>query len=282
MKALLVDGLNLARRIYAAVSATPTPAGTEQDETHNGTEDSSFARVITTTTASLQRALNQHQPSHALVVFDHIGPTWRHRYYPDYKKNRAPMPQPLGNGLARLEQAFGEMKVACFALDGFEADDIIATIACKVAARGGRAVILSTDRHYCQLLQPNIAVFDHFAQRPLDAAMVSQKFQVAPQQLPDLLALAGDSSASIPGVKSIGLRTATKLIAEYHTLEKTLAIADGQINSKTYARLQSGREDARLAKTLFTLKTDIDIGLNLSQLRYQPAGAARPEGEISG
>ena len=260
MKALLVDGLNLVRRIYAAVP----------DEEKQADPSEHLAGVTASSSAaSLKRALNQHRPSHCIVVFDQGGRNWRHELYPDYKKNRAPMPAPLRGGLAQIERAFDEIRVECFSSAGYEADDIIATVAVKIAKRAGRALILSTDRNYCQLLSANIKVFDHFGQLYLDAEMIKKRFQVEPRQLPDLLALAGDSSLSIPGVKAIGIRTAAKLLNDYGSLEKTLKAAD-DIPGKLGSKLHGGRADARLAKTLFTLKTDIDLGINLNQLRYHP------------
>ncbi len=270
MKALLVDGLNLVRRLYAAVPTVPTvptmPAA-PTDEPGPADDSEHLAGVIAASAAALQRALNQHRPSHCLAVFDRGPKNWRHELYPDYKKNRPPMPEPLRTGLAQFEQAFGEIKVMCFSLAGYEADDLIATVAVKIARHNGHALILSTDRNYCQLLSEHIAVFDHFGQRFLDRDLIVKRFQVEPRQLPDLLALAGDSGASIPGIKSIGIRTAAKLLGDYGTLEKTLKAAK-DIPGKLGGKLRNGREDARLAKTLFTLKTDIDLGINLKQLRW--------------
>ena len=261
MKALLVDGLNLVRRIYAAVP--------EESKQGNVNGSDPLAGVIASCAGSLKRALNQHLPSHCLAVFDHGGRNWRHELFPDYKKNRAQMPEPLRDGLPQFERAFADIGVECFTLAGYEADDVIATVAVKIANHGGHALILSTDRNYCQLLGANIKVFDHFGQRYLDGEMLKKRFQVEPWQLPDLLALAGDSSVSIPGIKAIGIRTAAKLLNDYGNLEKTLKAAD-DIPGKLGGKLHNGREDARLAKTLFTLKTGIDLGINLNQLRYRP------------
>ncbi len=304
MKALLVDGLNLTRRIYAAVpDESDVPDESEANESESGessgresaeesaTESKSppdqprqrarrqhLTKVIASCAASLQRALNQHSPSHCLVAFDRGGRTWRHQLFPDYKKNRPPMPAPLRDGLPQFEQAFGEIGVMCISKAGYEADDLIATVAVKIAKRceqvgHGRVVILSTDRNYCQLLSPHIKVFDHFGQRDLDADMIVKRFEVTPQQLPDLLAMAGDSGLSIPGIKSIGIRTAAKLLADYGTLEKALNAAD-TIPGKLGSKLHRGGEDAHRAKTLFTLKTDIELGINLTQLRYHPPHAS--------
>lgn len=260
MKVLLVDGLNLVRRIHAAAPDEAKRAGGREP----------LAGVIASCAASLRRALNRHRPSHCLAVFDGGGGRdWRRRLYPEYKKNRPPMPAPLRDALPRIEQAFAAAGVDSFSRAGFEADDIIATVAVKVARRGGHALILSTDRNYCQLLGDRIAVFDHFAQRPLDRDLIVKRFRVEPRQLPDALALAGDSGLSIPGVRSVGIRTAAKLLAQYGDLEKVLQAA-AAIPGRLGRQLAEGREHARLAKTLFTLNTGADLGINLNQLRYNP------------
>lgn len=262
MKALLVDGLNLVRRIYAAAEKSNEKSQTQSAE-------HALKHAINSSTNSLRRALAQHKPSHCLVVFDHGGKNWRHELFPAYKKNRAPMPTPLRDGLTQFETAFNAIGITSFSLAGFEADDVIATLATKIAEHDGHALIISTDRNYCQLLSAHISVFDHFAQRPLDAEMTRKRFQVEPQQLPDLRALAGDTGASVPGVKAVGIHTAAKLIGDYGSLEAILKSAD-DIRGKLGVKLREGKQDARLAKKIFTLKTNINLGVNLNQLRYVP------------
>lgn len=179
------------------------------------------------------------------------------------------MPTPLQNALGEFESMLGGLGVNIFSLSGYEADDVIATLATKIARKDGHVVILSTDRILCQLLSDGIQVYDHFADQYLDKVMVMRKFQVNPEQIPDLLAMAGDSGLSIPGIRSIGIRTAAKLIHDHKKLETVLSVANdmpGKLGSKLY----SGKEDARLARQLFTLKTDINLGINLNQFRYIP------------
>lgn len=271
MKALLIDGFNLVRRIYAAVPHKP-----EKDKPEKNKPDLAVANdesiehinnVIRSTSASLQRALKKHKPSHCLTVFEQSGKNWRHELFADYKKDRSPMPTALHSAMADFESAFSHLGVKTFSLAGYIADDIIATLANKIALRGGHVVILSTDRILCQLLNSHIRVYDHFADHYLDAEIIKQKFQIEPEQLPHLLALVGDSNLSIPGIKFIGIRTAARLINEHGTLEKVLAVADN-IAGKLGSKLSNGKEDARLACQLFTLKTDIELGVNLNQFRY--------------
>ena len=257
MKVLVVDGLNLIRRISAAV---PLKNG-------NGKQDH-MEDVIRSTRHSMARALAQHTPSHCIMVMEQGGETWRHRLFPGYKEHRSPMPRTLEQGLADIEQAVGELGIACFSLPGFEADDIIATIAVKTARSGGHVVILSTDRIHCQLLGRSIEVYDHFAGKPLDSSVIRDKYGVEPAQLPDLLALCGDSGLSIPGVKSIGVKTASKLLGQYPNLNDLLKNAE-KIPGQAGKQLRAHRQEAVLAYQLFTLKTDIELGINLNRFRYR-------------
>lgn len=255
MKALLIDGMNLVRRVYAAIP------GDQSSPEH-------FDGALESTLNSIRRALSEHQPTHAVCVFDAGGRTWRHDIFSDYKIDRIPMPEQLRLNFHRLEAEIESLGIHCLSVPGVEADDIVATIAIKTAARDGQVVILSTDNSLCQLAGDRIRVRDHFAGRELDAAYVRGKFGVDPAQLVFLLGLVGDKSLNIPGVKSIGARTAAKLISEYGTLENMLANAE-QIRGRAGKALVAEAARARLSVALVRLKTDVNIGINLRQLRWR-------------
>ncbi len=277
MKALLVDGPNFTRRLAAAMLGA-SPFAPAADVGDNISDKARADELLQRCQASLSRALRQHRPSHCVVVFNGDGTTWRHQLHPPYKQKSRPTPPALPLAMPRMEATFRDLGVACFSLPGQPRDDVLATAARKIAAGGGRAVLLSTDRYFCQLLGDSIVVFDHFAQRALDAEEVMARSGVAPEHLVDALALAGVSGLSIPGVRGIGRRTAAKLIARYGGVDDILAAAGSSLGSKmlrgTRDKLNRGQREARLAKTLFTLKTDLDLGLNLNQFRYQPGVAA--------
>ncbi len=255
MKALLIDGHNLIRRIFAAV-----PGELDSDQHLQG--------ALTSVQASLKRALNTHAPTHCIAVFEHSGSNWRHDLFPDYKKDRPQIPVLLRNNLPRFESVFKESGVTCVSQSGQEADDVLATLASKISEHGGNTVILSTDHNLCQLLSPSISVYDHFAERYLDDDFVLKRYGVRPHQLITLHALTGDSSLSIPGVKSIGIHTAVKLIDDYGELESILAAAD-KIPGKLSIKLSQGADDARLSFQLFLLKANLTLGINLKECRYK-------------
>ena len=267
---LLVDGLNLIRRVYAAQPGVDGPQRVE--DARQGS------------CQSLRRALREATPTHAVVVFEGSGRTWRHDAYPGYKAGHKPMPQALNEGLSTFRAAFAELGVSSFDMPNTEADDVVATLAAKVAAARGQATILSTDKIFQQLISPGIRVRDHFHKLDVGRQQVTERFGVPPEQLVDVLALAGDSTNSIRGVPGIGIKTAAALIKDFGSLEWTLAAAAGEtdldedlppLRPRLAEKLVAHAEDARLSRSLVRLGTDIDLGLSLAALRYEPPAGDR-------
>jgi len=256
---LLVDALNLIRRVYAAQPGDDTP------------EKAEGAKI--SCKQSLRRALRESAPTHAVVVFEGREPSWRHLLFRDYKINHSPMPQPLADALPAYREAFAQIGVDSFEIAKVEADDVVGTLAVKIADAGGNAVILSTDKIYLQLLSDHVVVRDHFKPADLDRAYVAERFGVAPETFVDFLALAGDSTNSIGGVPGIGPKIAARLIDEFGALDAILAAAahgveHGSLTPKLRDKLQDHAEDARLAQSLVRLQTDLDLGVNLKAFRY--------------
>jgi len=249
---LLVDALNLIRRVYAAQPGPDGPARVE------GAREACVR--------SLRRALRETGPTHAACVFEGEGASWRHERHPGYKAGRAPMPGPLREGLPGFREAFGAQGVRSVSFPGLEADDVAATLACKVAERGGRVTILSTDKVFLQLISPRIGVRDHFQQAVRDEAFVRARFGVGPGQLVDFLALTGDGTNNIPGVPGVGPKRAAELLGEFATLEEVLASAPRR-GDRLGEALQRHRDAALLARDLVRLRTDLRLGLNLQTFR---------------
>lgn len=241
---LLVDGFNLIRRIYEARQAS-----------------SDLDEVIKACGQSLQRALREHSPTHACVVLDSHDRTWRHLLYSEYKANRKPTPQPLLANLDRFEQEFAEAGVGSLRIASYEADDVIATMAKGTGATGGEAIILSTDRLFLQLLDRHIRIFNHFDHSEITAADVVGRYGLRVDQLVDFWALAGDTSNNIKGAPGIGPKTATKLLDQYDNLDNAL---------KKESRLMEQAENLKRCHQLVTLKTDVELGVNLRQFRLTP------------
>ena len=253
IKFLLVDALNLIRRIYAGYP------GEEGPEHTKGTLDS--------TVQSLQRALRETRPTHAACIFDNHERSWRHNLLSTYKEGRPPMPDELKNSLNDFKASFLEIGITSLTFPNIEADDIIATLAHKTAQKNGLTIILSTDKSFLQLLSENIFVRDHFNKKYFDRKYVEDKFSVEPEQLIDLFAIAGDSTNHIPGISKVGLKTAAKLLNKYKTLEKIVMESD-KIEGKLGEKIFSNKNKVVLFKRLVRLQTDISMGLNLKTLRY--------------
>lgn len=252
---LLIDALNLIRRVYAA---QPGEDGPERVE---------GARAATV--QSMRRALRECAPTHAACVFDGEGLSWRHELFPGYKAGHAEMPAALRAALDQYREVLQTIGVPSLGMPQLEADDVIATAACKAAAAGTSTIVLSTDKGFLQLLTSGIRVRDHFRRIDLDAGYVGEKFGVRPEQLADLLALAGDPGNGIAGVPGVGVKSAAKLLERFQTLENVLQSA-GEVKGKLGERVRDHVDDARLCRTLVGLKTDLELGTNLSELRYHP------------
>lgn len=255
LRVLLIDALNLIRRVDAA----------RRDDSgrYLGTS------VVDSCTQSLKRALKECEPTHAVCVFEGKGKSFRTEIYERYKTGRPPMPFDLEESLPGIKETFLDAGVRSIEVESLEADDVIATLACKVASRKGAVIILSTDKIFLQLLSGYILVRDHFKKSFLDEGYVFEKFGVRPYQLTDLLALAGDPTNTIPGVPGVGMKTASRLLSEYQTLENILAQAPA-MGTKLGQAIGKCEQDALMFQGLLHLKRDIELGLNLQSFRYQP------------
>lgn len=252
MRLLLIDGLNLIRRIYAAVPGEQGTAAHDDD-------------VVRSCSRSLERALEALVPTHGAIAFESGSNTWRHQLHPAYKADRRPMPDGLRALLPRLEAGFAERGIRPIRVPDFEADDVIASTAMALC-RHLEVVILSSDKGFLPLLTHGVRVRNHFEERELDEAYVRERFGVSPAQLPAYLALVGDTSQGIPGVRGVGRKMAAKLTASYGTLDAIYA-ASPTLTGRAATALANSEPDARLSLTLTTLRTDVAIGLKLSDLR---------------
>ena len=258
---VLIDALNLIRRIYA-VQERPFLMNNELAE---NTKQQVLFNTAKGCEQALDKIIDQLQPSHALAVFDSQAPCWRYDIYPDYKKGRKKMPEHLADKLTNIQDLFMKRFVDSLVSEEDEADDLIATLAVKVALRGQNVTVVSTDKCFLSLLNPNIKVYDYFNRRYLDEDYVVNKFNVKPDKLMDLWTLTGDSTNKIPGVAGIGQVTASQLLNQYGSV-KSILNADSLKNS-IREKLDSNKEQISLSRQLLTLKLDIPLGFNLKDIR---------------
>jgi len=258
---VLIDALNLIRRIYS-VQERPFLLNNELSD---ATKEQVLFNTKTACLKAVSNILEIQNPSHALLVFDSQQPCWRYQVYPDYKKGRKKMPEHLAGMLEDFQDALYEMGIDSLTSESDEADDLIATLAIKVALRGQNVTIVSTDKGFLSLLNQNIHVYDYFNRRYLDADYVKSKFDVKPEQLVELWSLTGDSTNKIPGVAGIGQVTAAELINQYGSTSAILK-ADN-LKSSVKQKLEAHLKDLEMSKQLLTLKHDIPLGFNLKDIR---------------
>ena len=263
---ILIDALNLIRRVYA-VQERPFMQIKQQhgDELSTSTQEQVLFNTKKNCVNALVYIINQHEPSHALAVFDSQQPCWRYQLFDGYKKGRKKMPEHLAQKLTSIQDAFMEQGVDSLTSDEDEADDLIATLAVKMAFHGQKVTIISTDKGFLSLLSPNIYLYDYFNRRYLDEEHVQSKFNVKSSQLIDFWTLTGDNTNKIEGVSGIGQVNAAKLLNQYGSLKATLNATDLKPSLKE--KLINSTEQMDLARKLLTLKQDIPLGFNLKDIR---------------
>ena len=204
--------------------------------------------------------------THAAVIFDHSSTTFRNEIYPEYKANRPDLPEDLRPQFPLTREATRAFNLACIETEGYEADDIIATLAVRAREAGGRVTIISSDKDLMQLVDEAVEMFDAMKNRRIGVAEVIEKFGVPPQKVVDVQALAGDSVDNIPGAPGIGIKTAALLINEYGDLESLLARADEIKQPKRRETLQNFADQIRLSRRLVELHPETPLEVTLEDL----------------
>ena len=214
-------------------------------------------------------------PTHVAVIFDHSSKTFRNEIYPLYKANRPDLPEELRPQFPLTREATRAFNVACIETEGFEADDIIATLACRARNAGGRVTILSSDKDLMQLVGDGVEMLDPMKNKTIGIAEVEEKFGVRPDRVVDVQALAGDSVDNVPGAPGIGIKTAALLIQEYGDLETLLARAGEIKQDKRRQTLIDNADQIRLSKQLVQLDCDTPLDFTLDALEVR-----EPEAEV--
>lgn len=255
LKLLAIDGLNVLRRCYEANPAPDSP-----DKAQG---------AMRSALSSYRNALLEHAPTHAFAAFDFGGKTWRHDLYSDYRKSRKPMPEPLREVVPAFRQLLQDkLGLVSVAIEGVEADDTLGTVTLRwIGVKNAPAVVLSTDKDMCALVAEGAQVRDHFNEIWRDGAWIRDKFGVAPSLLADLLALMGDTADDIPGVPSVGAKTAAKLLNQHGSLEAVLEAAPTMKGAVGKA-LTEHAHLARISRKLVAMQLDVKVGLCWRDMRW--------------
>jgi DNA polymerase-1 len=222
----------------------------------------------------LRKLIADHHPAYMAASFDLAGPTFRDEIATDYKANRVQMPDDLVEQINWVHEACEAMGVPILAMKGYEADDVIGTIAARASAAGHKVAIVSIDKDFFQLVRDGaIRVYDPREDGMwFDEAGVIEKFGVKPAQVVDVLALVGDTSDNVAGVPGIGKKGAIDLITQYGSLHGLLAHT-AELKAKQREALEANREQALQSQQLVTIRTDTPLDFDLESLRYR--GASR-------
>jgi DNA polymerase I len=257
----LIDGSNQMYRAYHAIRGLTGPDGRSTNAVYG------FVTM-------LRKLINDHQPAYIAASFDLPRPTFRSQMASDYKATRAAMPDDLVEQTAWVHEACEALGVPVYTAEGFEADDVIASMAQRAAHNGFKVAIVTGDKDFFQLVGDGIRVYNPRDEGAwFDADAVKEKFGVTPAQVIDVLALMGDTVDNVKGVPGIGEKGAKDLIGAYGSLDNLLARADEVPQKKYREGLKAHAEDARQSRELVKLRTDVDLAFNPERFRY--LGASR-------
>lgn len=262
---ILIDGNALVHRAFHALPPLTSPKG-------------ELVNAVYGVATMLLKVLQEMRPQYAAAAFDTAVPTFRHEAYDGYKAQRGPAPEGLHEQFHRVYELMEDMEISIFRVDGFEADDLLGTLAKQARERGVEVVIVTGDTDALQLVAPGVSVLTSrrgFTDTVLyDVEGVRERYGVEPTQLVDLKALKGDASDNIPGVPGIGEKTASKLIREHGGLDGIYANLD-RLPDKLRRQLEENREQAYFSRRLAQIVTEVPAELDLERCRLGSYDRAR-------
>jgi DNA polymerase-1 len=260
---LLVDGSSYLYRAFHALPELKSPSG----------EPTGAIRGVL---SMLRRLAEDYKAEARACVFDARGPTFREAEYPEYKANRPSMPELLAAQIEPLKQAVVALGWPVLAVEGVEADDVIATLAAHAKRAGWRTVVSTGDKDLAQLVDEDVTLVNTMSNETLDIEGVKRKFGVAPEQIVDYLALTGDAVDNVPGVDKVGPKTAAKWIQQYGSLDAVMAHADS-IGGAVGANLKQALDWLPTGRRLLTVKRDVTLPVPLEELGGAPDEAKQRE-----
>ncbi len=218
--------------------------------------------------------IQRREPDMLVVALDSKAPTFRRKIYPEYKAHRPPMPDDLPGQIKRIEQILAAMNIPTLRLDGFEADDIIGTLAKKASADGHDCLICSNDKDVLQLLDKHVRAYDMKRDIEFGLARMAEEMGISPEQFLHCLALQGDTTDNVPGLPDVGPKTALTWIQEYGSIENLYKHAD-EIKGKRGESLRSFKDKVTLSKELVTIDCNVPIQIDYSDLALKDFDNAR-------
>ena len=261
-KLYLLDAMALIYRAHFALIRSP-----------RFTSDNRCTSAVFGVANTVLDIINKQEPTHIGVAFDTREPTFRHEVFPEYKAQRDALPEDIAEQFPLIDQLFEALNITMIRQPGFEADDIIGTLAREAEAEGFETFMVTPDKDYTQLVSEHITMYKPGRQggafELLGVPEVLEQWNIERiDQVVDILGLMGDSSDNIPGVPGIGPKTAQKLIAQYGSVENLLDHS-GELKGKQKERIEEHRDQALLSKNLVTIRTDVPHEVQLDQMKWE-------------
>ena len=258
----LIDGSALAYRSYFAFIRNPL--------INSKGENTSALYGFSN---SLYKIIKDEKPDYLSVVFDTPAPTFRHKKYPEYKATRQKMPDELGEQMSKIKELIQLFGITVLELDGYEADDIMGTIAKRAGTQDIEIYLVTGDKDFHQLLDENIKIYNPRKAGEeieiIDINNIRQKIGITPSQVTDYLGLMGDSSDNVPGIPGVGPKTALNLINEFGSIENLLKNKEKIKNAKIKNKVEEFSEQAFLSKELVTIDKNVPLDVNIEALKYE-------------
>ena len=253
---LLIDGSSYIYRAFYAVGHLSNSKGLPTNAVYG------FTQMIL-------KVLKDHRPDYLAVVFDAKGPTFRKELYSEYKANRPAMPDGLVPQIPYIKRIIEAYRIPTLEREGFEADDLIGALSKRLESETD-VMIITGDKDLLQLVSPHTQVYDPVKEKRFGVEEVIERFGLRPDQIVEMMGLAGDATDNIPGVPGIGEKTATELIKTFGTIENLLAHLDQVPQKKLKEKLETFGEQARLSRRLATLHTEVPVTTELKDFLLPP------------
>jgi len=200
-------------------------------------------------TKMLMKLLDDKSPDYVAVAFDVKGPTFRHTIFKDYKATRPPMPEDLAVQIPFIKDVVAGLSITALEKEGYEADDIIGTIAIQASNQDFNVVIVSSDKDFRQTLSENTVMWDSMSEKLTDYAAIKRDYGIEPEQIIEVMALSGDSTDNIPGIPGVGEKTALSLIQQFHSIENLFQNTNNITKASLKKKLEEFMEQAFLSKS---------------------------------
>ncbi len=252
MNLYLIDGNSYVYRAFYAIKGLTNSKGFPTNAVYGFTN-------------MLLKIIREKQPDGIVVSFDSPVPTERHRLFEAYKAHRPETPDDLARQLPHIRRVISALNIKIFEVPGYEADDLLCTIAKRAAREGANVYIVTADKDMLQVVGERIRIYDPMKDRVLDEGYVKERFGVAPARIPEFMALTGDAVDNIPGVKGIGEKTAKELLSEFKDLDELLSHPERIKKERLRTMIAESADLVRISKTLATIETSVPIEVDIRE-----------------